>query len=130
MRFRLLAAVSLLIIIAALVPGQNRPRNFERSVAITFDDLPFANSTLDIAQQRELTTRLLKNLSANRVPAIGFVNENKLHKEGEEAARVALLQSWLDAGLELGNHTYSHEYFYKTALAEFEDNILRGETIT
>jgi hypothetical protein len=43
------------------------------------------------------------------VRAIGFVNENKLYEDGApDPNRVALLQQWLDNGLELGNHTFSH----------------------
>ncbi len=41
-----------------------------------------------------------------RIPAIGFVNENKLESGGTvDPARVKLLERWLDAGLELGEPT-------------------------
>jgi peptidoglycan/xylan/chitin deacetylase (PgdA/CDA1 family) len=36
---------------------------------------------------------------------------------------------WLDAGLELGNHTYSHLDLNTTPLAEFEDDVLKGEAV-
>jgi peptidoglycan/xylan/chitin deacetylase (PgdA/CDA1 family) len=67
-------------------------------------------------------------LKASGTPAIGFVNEGKLAPEGtREAARVALLEAWLDAGMDLGNHTYSHRSLNRIALEEFERDTVRGE---
>ncbi len=43
---------------------------------------------------------------------------------------VALLTAWLDAGLELGNHTYSHPNLFSTPLEEFKLDVLRGERVT
>jgi peptidoglycan/xylan/chitin deacetylase (PgdA/CDA1 family) len=37
---------------------------------------------------------------------------------------------WLDAGLELGNHTYSHRDLNTVPLDEFEADVLRGEVVT
>jgi peptidoglycan/xylan/chitin deacetylase (PgdA/CDA1 family) len=37
---------------------------------------------------------------------------------------------WLDAGLELGNHTYSHRDLNTTPLEHFEADTLRGEVVT
>lgn len=44
--------------------------------------------------------------------------------------RIALLEAWLAAGLELGNHTYSHPDFNKIGLAAYQEEIVRGETVT
>jgi peptidoglycan/xylan/chitin deacetylase (PgdA/CDA1 family) len=41
-----------------------------------------------------------------------------------------LLERWLDAGLELGNHTYSHPDLHSTPLAVFTNDVLLGETVT
>src|SRR5688572_2786232 len=81
-----------------------------REVAITFDDLPW-QSVVDyqVADARRMTAELLQAIRRHRVPAIGFVNEIKLQPGGViEAGRVAMLESWIAAGLELGNHTFSH----------------------
>jgi peptidoglycan/xylan/chitin deacetylase (PgdA/CDA1 family) len=32
--------------------------------------------------------------------------------------------------MELGNHTYSHKYFYDTPLAAFEQEVIKGEPVT
>jgi peptidoglycan/xylan/chitin deacetylase (PgdA/CDA1 family) len=100
-----------------------------RAVAFTFDDLPAVRSG-SLEDMRAITTRLLASLRASRIPAIGFVNESKLQHAGEESARTALLAAWLDAGHDLGNHTYQHLRLYDTPLAEFQADVLKGERAT
>ncbi len=103
-----------------------------REVAVTFDDLPFITVTrVGIEKQREMTRKLLRSITAHNVPAVGFVNENKLLNEGaRDERRVALLRMWTDAKLELGNHTFSHPDLHRTPLAAFQDDVVRGETDT
>ncbi len=93
-------------------------------MAVTFDDLP-SPQYYDVAPLRELTSKLLKSITSNHIPAIGFVNENNLHERGEMARAPAILKMWTDAGLELGNHTYSHLRFYTTPLAQYEADVIR-----
>ncbi len=100
-----------------------------RTVAVTFDDLPGTHSG-GLPRLRRVTTQLLAHVEAAGIPAIGFVNEGKLAVAGEEEERTALLQRWLDAGLELGNHTYSHADFYVTPLAAYQSDVLQGEVVT
>ncbi|MGH9944761.1 MAG: polysaccharide deacetylase family protein [Pyrinomonadaceae bacterium] len=103
-----------------------------RRVAVTIDDLPFTGDggKYDASALRELTAKLLASLKANKIPAIGFVNERKLENAGETKARTALLRLWLDAGMDLGNHTYSHPSFFRTPLANFQEEVLKGERVT
>ncbi len=81
-----------------------------------------------------MTRKLLDAVAAHGIPAVGFVNEGKLDVEGEgaaeRAARVGVLRLWIDAGLELGNHTYSHRSLNRTPLEEFEADVVRGEPVT
>lgn len=101
----------------------------KREVAITFDDLPTAyDGTL--RSKQELTKKLLQSIKSNDVPAIGFVNENKLYVPGEIDGRTELLKMWLDAGLELGNHTFSHISLEQYPIESYEEDIIRGETVT
>jgi peptidoglycan/xylan/chitin deacetylase (PgdA/CDA1 family) len=104
----------------------------ERTVSITIDDLPFASVPREDGEYlQRMTARLLQGLQADRVPAVGFVNEAKLYREGDpDPARVDLLRSWLKAGFELGNHTYSHPSLNRMPLDAFEADLLRGETVT
>jgi peptidoglycan/xylan/chitin deacetylase (PgdA/CDA1 family) len=112
---------------AATIPNQA----VHRSVAITLDDLPTVSLRDDIETQRRITHSLINTIKTYRIPVIGFVNESKLYRDGTlDDARVGLLKLWLDAGLELGNHTFSHIDPNVTSLEEFEDNVIRGEQVT
>lgn len=104
----------------------------ERLMAVTIDDLPFVSVPAeDDAALRALTDGLVGCLRSRRIPAIGFVNEGRLRRDGAlDPQRVALLQSWLDAGFELGNHTYSHVSLNRVPFAAFADDVVRGETVT
>ena len=77
----------------------------------------------------ETNRKTLQSLKANNVPAVGFVGESVLGEGYVRAKRINLLRAWLDAGMELGNQSYSHPYPYKTPLADFEANVLRGEQV-
>ena len=99
-----------------------------REVAVTFDDLPTPYGGLE--EMRRVTARLLESVKRNGVPAVGFVNERKLLVRGEMDARTELLRAWLDAGLELGNHTFSHINLQKAPLEDYKDDVARGETVT
>lgn len=98
-----------------------------RAVAITFDDLPAAPGNARVA---DINKKLVESIIRHQIPAIGFVNESRLYVRGETDARIALLQMWLDAGLELGNHTFSHIQINSASLADYKEDVIRGETVT
>lgn len=101
-----------------------------REVAVTFDDLP-APRSFSLTRQQTLTTNLLRSIKAARVPAIGFVNENKLETNGRtDPKKVKLLEQWLHAGLELGNHTYSHPDLHRIDVDAYEQDVINGEKTT
>ena len=109
----------------------------ERAVAVTFDDLPATPAgavAADVSSLAELTHKLLAAVHKHRIPAVGFVNEGQLFVANEDAdalaRRTELLRMWLDAGLELGNHTYSHRDLNTMPLDQFQADVLRGETVT
>jgi len=97
-----------------------------KRVVITIDDLPCANCAEGSWEQ--VTEDLLHTLKQHRVPAIGFVNENKLYRDGElDSTRYHLLERWLQAGMDLGNHTFAHRGATGTSVAEYEADVLKGE---
>ncbi|MBW8369813.1 MAG: polysaccharide deacetylase family protein [Thiobacillus sp.] len=102
------------------------------AVSVTFDDLPYAAVPADDpATLDSMTRRLLQHLQTAQVPAVGFVNEAKLYREGQpDPARVELLRRWLKAGVELGNHTYSHPSLNRVPLDVFQADLLQGEAVT
>lgn len=59
------------------------------------------------------------------------MNEGKLYTNGTlDNYKVELLKLWLNAGFELGNHTFSHKSANEFSVDEFTKDILRGEQIT
>jgi peptidoglycan/xylan/chitin deacetylase (PgdA/CDA1 family) len=125
---RLLAFAFIGCLLAAIpAANQSLSKEIRREIAITVDDLPATHG--DLGKMTEITQKLLAKIKANNIPAIGFVNGNKVEARGEAAARTALLKMWLDQGLELGNHTYSHVAIDRTPLAEYENDVIRGEVV-
>ena len=103
----------------------------DRQVAITIDDLPAGNAyNMTAADITQMTTKLLAALREQKIPAVGFVNEKKLYRTGEVDERIKALDMWLDAGFELGNHTFSHTSLNKAGLKAWEDDVIQGESVT
>jgi peptidoglycan/xylan/chitin deacetylase (PgdA/CDA1 family) len=99
-----------------------------KTMALTFDDLPKANGIEDIEGARRTTASILRVLKAHKAPAIAFVNEGKLYSGPQIVPdRVALLQSWVDAGVPLANHTFSHMDINSVPLEKYQDDVVRGE---
>ncbi|MEP7346398.1 MAG: polysaccharide deacetylase family protein [Gemmatimonadaceae bacterium] len=103
-----------------------------REVAITFDDLPGVSmADQSMAHLERLTLALLGSLARQRVPAIGFVNEEKLDSAGmTQPARVALLEQWLAKGFDLGNHSFSHLDLHRVSIADMEADAVKGDVTT
>jgi len=129
-----LAAVLLLGAGGLVLAQEQAPR---RQMAITIDDLPLApGNRPTLAEAREVNEKLLAVLERFRVPAIGFVNERKLRSPGSEhdasppdPERIALLTAWLDAGLSLGNHGFSHLNLHGVETDVWERDIPLGERV-
>lgn len=103
----------------------------DRQVAITIDDLPSGMADrLPASDITAMTTKLLGTLRDQKIPVVGFVNEKKLYKPGEVDERIKALQMWVDYGFELGNHTFSHPSLNQVPLKDWEDDVIRGETVT
>jgi peptidoglycan/xylan/chitin deacetylase (PgdA/CDA1 family) len=115
------------LVLAVLAPAQTPVP--ERRVAITIDDGPVVNELRDLANFQRISAGLIGSLQAEKVPATIFINERQLNVQGQRDGRAAVLAQWLDAGYDLGNHTYSHPSLNKVSLSDFEDNILKGEVI-
>lgn len=103
----------------------------QRFIAVTIDDLPVVSTRKDLKNRQQITKKLLKHITKAKVPAVGFVNENKLYEsEKRDEMQVDLLRLWLDANLELGNHTFSHISLHDNSLEKYEAEILKGEIVT
>ena len=101
----------------------------DRRIAITIDDLPWQRvaKTAD-ADLQARHAQLIEQLVLAKAPVVGFVNEDKLEVDGiVQPARVAMLRDWLDAGVELGNHTFGHVDLHVVGVPAYQDAILKGE---
>lgn len=116
----------LLLIIVFMTGAQAQTKE----IAFTIDDLPLNGPPIGVERLRKMTAKLLAVVEKNRIPMVGFVNEGLLYAPNETDARIAVLKMWTDAGLELGNHTFSHLGFQNASLADFEDDFIRGESVT
>jgi peptidoglycan/xylan/chitin deacetylase (PgdA/CDA1 family) len=108
------------------------PLLFALTVAVTFDDLPATGGERgNVAEVAAINRAIVATIGRRGIPAVGFVNEIGLERDGEvEPERVAALSLWLDAGLELGNHTYSHPSIHRVSREVYFDDILKGERVT
>jgi peptidoglycan/xylan/chitin deacetylase (PgdA/CDA1 family) len=101
-----------------------------REVAITIDDLPRGGDggPRTLAGVKAMTERLLKPFHDENIPLIGFVNEGRQVDFGPDGLR-QILDLWLDAGADLGNHSYSHLNINNVPLSEYTADIVKGEHI-
>lgn len=103
----------------------------DRQIAITMDDLPASNAyAMDAATITDINWKIVATLREQKIPAIGFVNEDKLYKSGQVDQRIQSLAVWVDSGLDLGNHTFRHLSLNQGGLRAFEEDVVRGETVT
>lgn len=79
-----------------------------REIAITIDDLPLVGSKMNTpGNQQRATERFMKIIAAFKeynVPATGFVIGGAIEK-----GQWDFLKKFQEAGLMIGNHTYSHK---------------------
>lgn len=98
-------------------------------VALTFDDVPLFGRWTSTADAARTTSLLLAGLVRHHFPATGFVNEIQLDAS-DRKARTALLSQWIAAGMDLGNHSYSHLSLTGTPVQAYIADVAKGETVT
>ena len=101
----------------------------DRQVAITIDDLPRGGDGGPTSFEgiRAMTVQLLKPFHDEKIPLTGFVNSGRTSVSPIEMRK--LLDLWLDAGADLGNHTSTHPSLNTTPVDQYEADILKGEAI-
>lgn len=128
---RLILSAGAVAVLQVSSPVEAQATAEHRTIALTFDDLPaMSGDSMNALSIAEMNKKILATLRAASVPSIGFVNEIRLYKTGEADARIAVLDAWLDAGFDLGNHTYSHTSLNQAELRDWEDDVVQGESVT
>ena len=117
------AVLSIVIVTVAVSAAAQAPRP-PRPILVTVDDLPVAAGRLhaDAAERERITKDLLAVLARHHVPAVAFVIWGNV----SGPADVALLERWLAAGHELGNHTRSHLDYSRTDSGEYIADVEAG----
>lgn len=123
---------ALLLILLFGLTTAGRGQTPTRTIAVTIDDLPYVNMGDGpyIKNARTATAKILSVLKKHRVQAVAFVNEGKLGDGRGREERIVLLREWVDAGMILGNHTYSHPDFNRLTVEQFQEEIVKGEVVT
>ena len=126
--------ILLALITFSTIDGYSQPIDSSKSVksiSITFDDLPLNIAHyVSTEEMKTIVERLISKIRAEGMPVVGFVNENKLEVDGTpDVQRLNILKTWLDSGIELGNHTYSHKSANSVPVIEYEQDIIHGEKI-
>jgi peptidoglycan/xylan/chitin deacetylase (PgdA/CDA1 family) len=130
--FAAMLAVSVFLLYRMELTAQERgiPTSGEKTIAVTIDDLPLNGPNVGKRRLTVMTNKLLSAIAKNKIPVVGFVNESLIYEPAEADARIELLTKWSAAGVELGNHTFSHLGFKGATLAAFEDDFVRGDPVT
>lgn len=118
--FRIMGAFLFVIVCAISSLAQ------QRSVALTFDDLPVAG-TADPVKARSINISILDSLDRHHAPSIGFVIESRVQEIGGSQGK-EILGQWVERGYDLGNHTFSHTVSDDLTAEQFERGIVAGET--
>lgn len=122
---RMMAAACVRLVTIALVSCSIASAAHAGSVAITFDDLPIFGLKAWPPEAEVITSKLLDGFKKHRWIVTGFVNEIQL-AGSDRAWQTALLKKWLDAGMDLGNHSYSHLSLTKTPVDAYIADVERG----
>jgi peptidoglycan-N-acetylglucosamine deacetylase len=118
-RARLLMSAFIVAVVA--IPA------YAQQVAFTWDDLP-AHSALPSGETRvEIGRKIISAMKDAKIPpAYGFVNGVRTE---EEPLSTPMLKEWRDAGLPLGNHTWSHLNLNQRSLTDWEADVLKNEPL-
>ena len=97
-------------------------------VALTFDDLPTLALDHSPRYSQITTERLIRGLHRQHLPVTGFVVGDQLEGNRQAAGR-RLLRRWLNAGFELGNHTYSHASLSTVPVEAYIADVARDDAL-
>jgi uncharacterized protein (TIGR02246 family) len=125
---RLALSIAWMAMAAIAAPTRAHAQDFptlvgEHPVLVTVDDLPIASGALhpDPADRERLTRGLLAVFKKHGITAAGMVTWRNMGPDGEK-----LLDLWLEAGHELGNHTHGHLDYPRTETAAYLADVEQG----
>ncbi len=119
---RIFRSLIFLLAVFTLVAGPSVSSAGEkRPILVTVDDLPINGRSLypDAAERLRVTDGLLAVLERHGIRAVGLVTWRNV----QDATDLMLLERWLEAGHELGNHSYNHLDYTRTDIEDYVADI-------
>ena len=121
-RFAVLSGPAVLFAVAA--SAQDFPTLAgTHPILVTVDDLPIGSGSLhpDPAERERITRGLLDVMAKHQITAAGMVTWRNVGTDGEK-----LLDLWVQAGHELGNHSYEHPDYARTDSEPYIADLEKG----
>lgn len=116
---------------AEAAPGQSAQKHVRLArhpvVALTFDDLPAGGGLPPNETRAHIAATLAAELRAHHLKGVyGFVNGVDVAGDPDEQEA---LRTWVQAGMNIGNHTWSHPSLTDFSAETFEQEIARNEPV-
>lgn len=110
-----------LLVVLGLAVAPARAQAGPRPILITVDDLPISAGRLhpDPEERLAVTRGMLAALKSHGIQAVGLVTWGNVRDEAD----LRLLSLWLEAGHELGNHSWGHLDYSATETDAFVADI-------
>ena len=121
---RLAVLAAFVSLLSSISPAQDFPTLAGvHPVLVSVDDLPIGSGALhtDPAERERITRDLLAVLAKHQIKAAGMVTWRNVGAEGEK-----LLDLWVQAGHELGNHSYEHLDYARTESEAYIADLEKG----
>ncbi|MDD4819420.1 MAG: polysaccharide deacetylase family protein [Flavobacteriales bacterium] len=101
-----------------------------KHAALTMDNMPVAGKEVNVMWVQGFNYAGAKALAQSKMPMVGFANEKNLIAPKEKNIREAMIGTWLDSGMEMGNGTFSAVPLSKAKSAQwFIQDIKYGERV-
>lgn len=124
LRWIIRAAVTAAVLASAAAPAQDREAAWE--VAVTIDDIPMAGLFCNPADAAVVNRKMLDTLAQYKVQATAFFTPGSPCGGTAQTTPAALGALWRAAGHTIGNHSFGHPDYNRTAIVDYLAHAQRG----
>lgn len=117
--------LKLILVLALLLSTAAYPQSSNLQIAITIDDLPlsFGNDVSE-EMQDSIPVKIIKSLEKYDVTAVGSIIGSFI-----DSNNVKYIEQFIEAGHQIGSHTFSHYDFNRTSAKKYIEDIKRADSI-